>query len=261
MVDPSREEVYTFLAGIWRDAAAMFPDLQFRIGGDEFQGCWADAPAVRAWMQAEGLPSIDDAYHFYIRKLIGVMRGLTPPRATIAWLVVHGFPAPNETWRRDYADVTLDVWSGCYSGNWQNDVAAFTAEGGDVIVSGPFYITQQNGAPATPHFTWQQMYAVDLHNFTGSSPATRPHVRGGELAVWDDAAQTDSADVMMSMTPYMLGVSEAWWSPQAATSGVEPDEGRLHDFRCKLVQRGLASHPVFAFGTACAREYEVPQFL
>ena len=105
------------------------------------------------------------------------------------------------------------------------------------------------------------MYAVDLANFTGSdAPGAMAHVLGGELAVWDDAAQTDSADVMVSVTPYLLGVAEAWWSPRAATSGVAPDEGRLHDFRCKLVQRGLASHPIFAFSTFCPHEYEVPAY-
>ena len=259
MVDPSREEVYDFLAGIWRDAADMFPDAAFRIGGDELQGCWADSPAVVAWMRAQGF-DVTAAYHYYIRRLIGIMRGLSPPRSTHAWLDVDGFPDKNETWARDYADVTLDVWSGCYSGVWQDDVARFTAEGGKVIVSGPFYITQQNGAPETPHFTWEQMYATDLANFTNATAAQVALVQGGELCVWDDAAQTDSADLMVSLTPYILAVGEAWWSPRAATAGVAPDAGRLHDFRCKLVQRGLASHPIFAFGTACPFEYEVPAY-
>lgn len=259
MVDPSRDEVYAFLAGIWSDAAAMFPDLTFRVGGDELQGCWADSPAVLAWMKKEGLPNIDAAYYYYVRKLVGIMRGLSPPRNTIAWLDVAGFWA-NQSWAHDYSDVVLDVWTGCYSGSWQHDVADFTAQGGKVVVSGPFYITQQNGAPATPHFTWQQMYSTDLANFTGNTSAAIARVLGGELAVWDDAAQTDSADVMVSITPFILGVGEAWWSPQAATSGVTPDEGRLHDQRCRLVQRGLASHPVFAFGTACPMEYEVPRY-
>lgn len=263
MVDPSREEVYTFLAGIWRDAAAMFPDLTFRIGGDELQGCWQDAPAVVTWMKAQGLPDVTAAYHYYIRRLIGIMRGLSPPRSTHAWLDVAGFPdaRKNETWAKDYADVTLDVWTGCYSGNWQDDVARFTAQGGKAIVSGPFYITQQNGSPDTPHFTWQQMYATDLSNFTNATAARAALVQGGELCVWDDAAQTDSADLMVSLTPYILGVGEAWWSPRAATSGVAPDEGRLHNFRCKLVQRGMASHPVYAFGTSCPFEYEVPAYV
>ena len=112
MVDPSRDEVYAFLAGIWSDAAAMFPDLTFRVGGDELQGCWADSPAVLAWMKKEGLPNIDAAYYYYVRKLVGIMRGLSPPRNTIAWLDVAGFWT-NQSWAHDYSDVVLDVWTGC----------------------------------------------------------------------------------------------------------------------------------------------------
>jgi hexosaminidase len=255
MVDPSREETYLFLAGIWADIAKVFPDAEFRIGGDEFQGCWSDSPTVKAWMAAHNF-DLSAAYHYYERRLIGIMRALG--RRTQAWLDIAGFPGANETWAADYPDVALNVWTGCYSGNWQDDVSSFTAQNGSVVVSGPYYITQMNGAPTTPHFTWQQMYSTDLANFTGNSTAALEHVLGGEICAWDDAAQTDSGDLLVSLTPYMLGVGESFWSPQALTSGVTPDEGRLHQHRCRLVARGFATHPVFAFGTFCPFEYEAP---
>jgi hypothetical protein len=56
-----------------------------------------------------------------------------------------------------YPDVAINVWSGCYSGSWQDDVSTLVAQNASVIVSGPYYITQQNGAPSTPHFTWDQV--------------------------------------------------------------------------------------------------------
>ena len=258
MVDPSREETFDFLRGIWRDLAGSFPADELRIGGDEFQGCWADSPNVTAWIAQTFGPkgTIEDAYHYFVRRVIGIVRGTG--RRTQAWLDVHGWPnISNETWARDYSDVTLNVWTGCYSGSWQADVARFTAEGGDVVVSGPFYVTSNQ--PGAPHFTWQQMYATDLGNFTGgNSTALAARVRGGELAVWDDAAGTDSGDLVVALTPYIFGVAETLWSPRAATSGVEPDEQRAHAQRCRLVARGHASHPIFAFGTFCAKEYESP---
>ena len=101
------------------------------------------------------------------------------------------------------------------------------------------------------------MYHVDLHNFTGNSSTARALVRGGELCVWDDAAGTDSGDLAVQITPFIFGVSESWWSPQAATSGQDPDESRAHVQRCRLIQRGYATHPIFAFSTWCPHEYEV----
>jgi len=82
-------------------------------------------------------------------------------------------------------------------------------------------------------------------------------MRGGEICAWDDAAGTDSGDLAMQITPYILGAAEAWWSPRANTSGVAVDEGRAHHQRCRMGQRGMATHPIYAFGTFCPREYEV----
>lgn len=207
-------------------------------------------------MKAQGY-DVTAAYHYYERRMIDIVRGLN--RTTLAWLDIAGFPEGFNNSYSAYPDVTLDVWSGCYSGNWQNDAAAFTSQNMSIVVSGPFYITQQNGSPDTPHFTWEQMYMTDLWNFTGGNTSTtRALVHGGQLCAWDDAAQTDSGDLLMSMTPYLLGVAEAWWSPQAATSGVQPDEGRAHDHRCRLVQRGVPSHPVYSFGSYCLYEYAAP---
>jgi len=182
-----------------------------------------------------------------------------------------------------YPDVAINVWSGCYSGSWQDDVSTLVAQNASVIVSGPFYITQQNGAPSTPHFMWDQvsadlsdsswrhaqrfrievfepaaplsrgsmyshyeclsacialiyhpqMYATDLWNFTANATAAQQaRVQGGLLAAWGDATRSDAADVALELFPYLFGVSEAWWSPQAWTNAaVEsggPDGLRAH---------------------------------
>ena len=68
-----------------------------------------------------------------------------------------------------------------------------------------------------------------------------------------------SLPVWMSLSPYMIGVAEAWWSPQAATSGVTPDDARAHVQRCRMLARGIQSHPIFGSpyeAVFCAREAE-----
>jgi hexosaminidase len=253
LVDPTKEATFSFLADVWGELAAAFPGSELMIGGDEAWGCWADSPAVAAWMRAQNY-SVAQALHYYERRMIGIARGLG--RRALAWLDIAGWPLANESWAADYPDVTLNVWTGCYSGNWAHDVADFTALNGTVVVSGPFYITQQNGAPGTPHFTWQQMHQTDLANFTGGEdPRVAALVQGGELCAWGDAARVDSADLLVELLPYMIGVAEAWWSPRSATSGVAPDEERAHVHRCRLIARGLPSHPIYSFGNFCPTEW------
>ena len=260
MVDPSREEVFSFLEDIWSDIAAEFASVdELRIGGDEFQGCWNDCPSVMTWINQTFGPKADiyDAYHYYERRMIDIVRKHN--KTTQAWLDIDGFPdkTRNETWNGNYSDVTLNVWTGCYSGSWQDDVSRFTEEGGNVVVSGPFYITEAQ--PGAPHFTWQDMYAIDLANFTKNTTENIARVKGGELCVWDDAAGTDSGDLSMQITPFIFAISEILWSPQSATSGVAPDESRAHVHRCRLGQRGYATHPIFSFSTWCPHEFEWSQ--
>ena len=107
------------------------------------------------------------------------------------------------------------------------------------------------------------MYSVDLWNFTGNTTHARSLVKGGLLAAWDDASEADSGDLYMELTPYIFGVSEAWWSPQAHTNAASasggPDGFRAHTQRCRMIQRGLASHPMFGLpyeATFCPFEYE-----
>lgn len=188
--------------------------------------------------------------------MIGIARNHS--RSSMAWLDIAGFPAANETYA-DYPDVTINVWSGCYSGSWQADVSSLTTAGANVVVSGPYYITQRNDNAAAPHFTWRDMYGVDLFNFTGNTSDATARVKGGLLCAWDDAAESDAGDLVIELTPYLLGVSEAWWSPQAATSGVTPDDSRAHVHRCRMIARGLPSHPIFGSPyepSFCAREAE-----
>ena len=65
--------------------------------------------------------------------------------------------------------------------------------GSPVVVSGPFYITELNGAPPnSPYNSWQSMYETDLYNFTGSNTTLQALILGGELCAWGDAAQGGS---------------------------------------------------------------------
>ena len=55
VLDPSREEVYTFLDAFIGEMAALFPDPFFHIGGDEVNGkAWKQSEAVQAFAKQHG---------------------------------------------------------------------------------------------------------------------------------------------------------------------------------------------------------------
>ena len=156
LVDPSRESTFDFLTNLWTEVVSMFPDESVAIGGDEVWDCWDMSPTVKGWMNESGYDFIH-TYWYYERRIIDILRSLN--RSVLAWEDINGYPEHFNVTQsyNNYPDVTLTVWSGCYSGDWQSDVSQFTYQNSSVVVSGPFYITQQNGAPTTPHFTWDQV--------------------------------------------------------------------------------------------------------
>jgi hexosaminidase len=102
------------------------------------------------------------------------------------------------------------------------------------------------------------MYSTDPFNTTMPlTPQQEALVLGGELCAWDDAVTSDAGDVLVDITPYLYAVAETWWSPTSVTHQ-PPDQNRLHMARCRLVARGVPSHPVYGYGAYCAFEYAAP---
>ena len=55
-LDPSREDVYSFLQGLLGEMAALFPDAYLHIGGDEVTGRhWNASPRIRQFVYDNGL--------------------------------------------------------------------------------------------------------------------------------------------------------------------------------------------------------------
>ena len=58
VMDPTREEVYSFIDTFVAAMAALFPDEYFHIGGDEVEEAhWLGNTAIREYMAANGLPT------------------------------------------------------------------------------------------------------------------------------------------------------------------------------------------------------------
>jgi len=55
-LDPTREETYAFLDGLFGEMAELFPDSYVHVGGDEFSGeSWRADERIREFMEEKGL--------------------------------------------------------------------------------------------------------------------------------------------------------------------------------------------------------------
>lgn len=69
-LDPTKEEVYTFLDDVFTEVADLFPHKYIHFGGDEVRhNLWEEAPHVQAFMQAHQMKKIEELQSYFVQKV------------------------------------------------------------------------------------------------------------------------------------------------------------------------------------------------
>lgn len=89
---------------------------------------------------------------------------------------------------------------------------------------------------------WPKYYTVEPSNFTGGDAADAKGLVGGvEVCMWSEFV--DGANFIPRMWARAASVSERGWSAKTVTD-VDDARERLHEFRCKLIERGIPAEPI-----------------
>lgn len=258
--DPSNPALWPFLEDVFSKVAQMFPSDQFHIGSDEMWfGQWQASPAINNFMKKNNWTSIQQVLYYYQRQVIQIMRKLG--KLTMGWNPgLDSFPInwANDPSYASYQDVSFTMWTG-WGSDWRPSVQQMTQDLGYVILTGPYYVVNPRRENIQYSATWQEMYGTDPWNFTQTDVLKKKYVLGGELCAWDDAAITDSGNVVTALTPYLEAVAETWWS--TVQNGTEPDYERFSIQRCRTVVRGIPSNPEAGgdvYPYRCFQEYVYP---
>ena len=213
------------IAAVLGEIAAITPDEFFHLGGDEVaQDCWANTPAVQAWMKGAGINTTDGVYEYFVAAVDAMAIGLG--KSPIRW---------EEVWKHFGTD--LDKRTVIHA--WLSSGALIDATNAGYraiwSVDGQYYLDKLDE-------TWEGFYNVDiLAGITNASAI--PLILGGETEMWGETA--DGSDVAQTIFPRAAAAAERQWSYDVVTTSAAPDvAGRLQAFRCLLLERGVAAAPV-----------------
>ena len=128
-----------------------------------------------------------------------------------------------------------------WKGGWQEEMANVTKAGFHTVLSAPFYLNYISyGAD------WPKYYSVEPTNFTGGDEAEAKGLVGGvEACFWSE--WIDATNFIPRAWPRAAAVAERGWSTRD-TRDLAEAEARLHEFRCKLIDRGLNAEPIGVCG-------------
>jgi hexosaminidase len=157
VLDPTREETYTFLDGFIGEMAALFPDPFFHVGGDEVNGkAWKESKEVQAFAKAHGLKDTLAIQTYFNQRILKVLQKYG--KNMIGWDEILGPDLPQ--------DAVIQSWRGADS------LAAAATKGYRGILSAGIIWTT-SGRPRTtmPSTLWRSGGAA--HARTGGAHSRR----------------------------------------------------------------------------------------
>jgi hexosaminidase len=194
VLDPTREETYTFLDSFIGEMAALFPDPFFHIGGDEVNGkAWKESKDVQAFAKARGLKDMLALQTYFNQRILRILQKYG--KNMVGWDEILGPDLPQ--------DAVIQSWRGAES------LALAAAKGYRGILSAPYYLDHVR--PAAYHYAADPLDgpAADL------TPEQAAHILGGEACMWTELADAETVD--SRVWPRAAAIAERFWSPRDVT--------------------------------------------
>ncbi|HUP23273.1 MAG TPA: family 20 glycosylhydrolase [Thermoanaerobaculia bacterium] len=214
VLDPSREETYTFLDAFLGEMAELFPDAYVHIGGDEVTPRhWNESSRVRTYLYEHGLRDNEALQAHFNARVEALLAA--HGKAAIGWDEVLHEDLPRTT--------VVQSWRGAES------LAAAARRGFSTMLSSGWYLDHMQTAAFH--------YAVDpLPEGLELSTEERARVLGGEACMWSEFVTPETID--SRIWPRAAAIAERLWSP-AAVRDIGDMYRRLEITSARLEERGL----------------------
>jgi hexosaminidase len=198
VMDPTKEELYTFLDGFFAEMAPLFPDPYFHIGGDEVKADqWKGSATVQAFMRAHQLKD-EHALQAYFNQRVQKLLEKNH-KIMIGWDEILHPDLPQ--------NIVVQSWRG------QKSVAEAAAKGYRGILSWGYYLDHLS--PASFHYNVDPLGDDNAKKLTADQSA---NILGGEACMWAEYVNAETVD--SRIWPRAAAIAERFWSPQ---STLDPD--------------------------------------
>lgn len=219
-LDPTNEEVYSFLDTLFKEVAPLFPDPYFHIGGDENEGKhWDENSQIQRFMTENEIPDnhelqtyfnirLEKILQRYGKKLMGWEEIMTPNMPKTA--LIHSWRGVNE---------------GMEPGE---SLIKAVKNGYQTILSNGYYIDLM--------LSVEDHYLVDPMPDEELTQEEQSRILGGEATIWSELVTPLTIDTRV--WPRTAAIAERFWSPQEVND-LDDMHRRLHATSEKLEGLGI----------------------
>ncbi|CAG2170408.1 unnamed protein product [Oppiella nova] len=230
-LDPSKDNVYTFLEQLFAEVSTTFPDQYFHLGGDEVDfSCWESNPNIKKFMNEKGIKTYSKLEDYYMQKVLDIVKKLD--KSYIIWEEVFNNGVALKP------DTVVHVWIGSWGTDkekyWRPELHNVTVKGYRAILSSCWYLDLISYGS-----DWKGYYTCEPHSFNGTEEQNKL-VIGGEAALWSE--YINAANLISRTWPRASATAERLWSPKSFNS-TEKAAKRFHRQNCLMIERGLRVQP------------------
>lgn len=206
-LDPTKEEVYTFLQNVFTEVAALFPGEYIHFGGDEVKHIfWEKEPHVQQFMSEHKINGVKQLQSYFVQRVSGIIKKLG--KKPIGWndVLADDKGLPKET--------AIMSWLG-------EEAIKEAASHGFKAVATPYShvyldITQADRNDGTPSdLAYSNINSIDrIYAYDPSSGLTKEEekfVLGIQGNLWSALTQ-EAKDMNVHVFPRLLAVAEVGWT-------------------------------------------------
>ncbi|MDE5543154.1 beta-N-acetylhexosaminidase [Elizabethkingia meningoseptica] len=206
-LDPTKEEVYTFLQNIFTEVAALFPGEYIHFGGDEVKHIfWEKEPHVQQFMSEHKINGVKQLQSYFVQRVSGIIKKLG--KKPIGWndVLADDKGLPKET--------AIMSWLG-------EEAIKEAASHGFKAVATPYShvyldITQADRNDGTPSdLAYSNINSIDrIYAYDPSTGLTKEEekfVLGIQGNLWSALTQ-EAKDMNVHVFPRLLAVAEVGWT-------------------------------------------------
>eukprot|EP00276_Gloeochaete_wittrockiana_P009471 CAMPEP_0184663758 /NCGR_PEP_ID=MMETSP0308-20130426/49630_1 /TAXON_ID=38269 /ORGANISM="Gloeochaete witrockiana, Strain SAG 46.84" /LENGTH=775 /DNA_ID=CAMNT_0027106725 /DNA_START=189 /DNA_END=2516 /DNA_ORIENTATION=- len=207
-MDPTREEVYSFLDAFFEEMADLFPCGYVHIGGDEVTGKhWNDSESISEFKAAHDMQTNHDLHVYFSKRVAQILSKYG--KTMIGWDEMFHSDLPK--------DVVVQSWRGV------NTVEEIVKHGCRTILSCGYYL--------------DHMRSSEFHYNVDPDPEDRVEgVLGGEACMWGELVDEHNCDGRI--WPRLATFAERMWSPRHV-SDVDDMYRRLEGISSRLEAIGI----------------------
>jgi hexosaminidase len=189
VLDPSKEEVYTFLDRFFGEMAGLFPDAYMHIGGDEVTPRqWNGSASVQDFIYRQGLDGAHGIQAHFNKRVNEIFS--RHGKRMVGWDEILSPELPKS--------IVVQSWRG------QRALAEAARRGYDGILSNGYYLDLL--FPVADHYLTDPIPADST-----LTPEERRHILGGEACMWGEFVTPETID--SRLWPRTAAIAERLWSP------------------------------------------------